>query len=163
MMGSSDIEGDNLAVKVDHAPDLLLLFLPDISLPLDSQVLLVEVPLHVEVVPVQEVVVDNQLIPNALVLHGLFFEEIANSAHVVLENAFDLSDSLLPSGFDLTNLRPAGDIDPFRQIHQESSLQRVLRIDDLFSGVLWVIWASLGGGFQMSIFIFVFTHIYFFR
>ena len=55
--------------------------------------------------------IENKQIPDAVTLHRLLLEHVADSAHVDLENALDLANAPFPGSIDCANFRPAGDGD----------------------------------------------------
>lgn len=101
MRGTTDVEGDDLAVHVDEGGDLSLLFFPSGSLVEDLIVFVIKSLLHVKIEPLEELVVCYYLLSDAIELHGLLVELDVHSLQDVCEAFLELSHTGPPSGLEI--------------------------------------------------------------
>lgn len=114
MVRSTNVQGYNLAVELDHRGDLCLVLLPLISLLLNGSVLLLEFLLHMHVVPLEELVVRNQLISDLVVLKCPLIEEVIDPGNVVSEDLLELLDARSPDALHLADARHSIDFNCLR-------------------------------------------------
>jgi len=110
-MRSTNIEGNDLAVKLDHGSDLGFVLLPLFALPENLLLLCVEFALHVHVESLQELVVCDQLIPDPVVFECAVIEHVVDLGNVLREDLLDLFDARTPDALHVTDSCHPIDID----------------------------------------------------
>ena len=146
VVGTSDIEGNDLAVKFDYILYGLFIFFEVLSFSVDVKILLVELAVAVHVLVPQEVVIGNQVFPQSVVLHALGLEHVIHFVAVVLESLLYVPHSCSPVLPNLAHVGYSIDVDVYRQGLHEFSVQGVILINDLttllflFFILLFLLW-----------------------
>lgn len=96
MVGTADVQRYNLAVEFDQRCHCSLVCLPLVSFPLYLIGLLLEFLLHMQVVPLEELMIGDQLISDLVVLKCPLIEQIVDPGNVVGEDLLELLDARSP-------------------------------------------------------------------
>lgn len=73
---------------------------------------------------------------DSFVFHSVVLKLLGHLGDVISEDLLKLSDTLPPNCLNINNSGDSLDSDVFRQLHQKSSVKRIVRVDDL----VWVLW-----------------------
>jgi hypothetical protein len=103
MVSASYIERNDFAVKAHQAFNFIFFSLPLVSFSLDGVHLVVEFALHVEVEPLQELVVGDQISAHLLVLTNCILEHVIHLVDVILEHLLNLPKARSPKLLHFAN------------------------------------------------------------
>lgn len=68
---------------------------------------------------------------DSFVFHSVVLKLLGHLGDVISEDLLKLSDTLPPNCLNINNSGDSLDSDVFRQLHQKSSVKRIVRVDDL--------------------------------
>lgn len=103
MVRTANVDGNHLAVKLDHGSNLSLVCLPLVALFLNFRLSCVQLSLHIHVESLQEFVISNQLVADLVVLQSTIVEQIVDFGDVLGEYLLDLLDAGAPDALHVAD------------------------------------------------------------